>query len=108
MKAYCSTHGVHFPDEFNKTLPKNCAFWKDRGLNTLLVKYKKEIWDWMFSLDVDAIYSAGRHKLNISLTGEKVKKPKVFADIPEYAALTEPERRRFQRIATKAKEIGVL
>lgn len=108
MKTACSTHGAHFPDEYKKTLTKACNFWADRGLAALPAKYKKQVWDWMFGVNLDEIYSKGRHKLEISLIGRKVAKPKVFADIPEYAKMSEGQRRRFQRIAAQAKKMEIL
>ena len=96
MKITCGQCGIHFPQDFEKSLV--CDFWKERGADGLPVKYKKIIWDWIFSLPVDEILIATKYSINASWGAEKVDVTNQFEkNVPGYVDWTEKEQQHFQR-----------
>lgn len=106
MKTRCPSCTFHFADKFSETLKPDCEFWVARGLSKLPKKYKKRLWQWMFSFDFDEMYLKTGYAISVGLSGEKRQGHK-FADIKEYRQMSEKQRREFQIIYAKAKELDL-
>lgn len=98
MKIFCKTHGVHFPDEFDKSL--KCSFWKEHGLKKLPKKYKKMIWDTQFSIDVDKIALETKISINIQIFGTEIKGSvnQFEENIEEYKSWDDDKRKNYQKM----------
>jgi len=99
MKTSCSSCGCHFPDEFEDTLRSWCSYWWDNNLYELSKKYKRIVWDWLFSLNVDEIVTKSGIIVNISIGGEKKKyeKNEFEENIKSYKNWPDKKRRQFQK-----------
>lgn len=98
VKESCKFCGVHFPQDFEKTLLPPCNFWGDRGLSNAPVEIKKKIWDWVFSCPADEIFIT----CNVSFVSEWFALPvpdsaKFENIVQNWNSLSEKERQDFQR-----------
>lgn len=96
MKAICPDCGCHFPDEFEQSL--KCSFWHRKGLDKLPKKYKKVVWDWLFSLPCDELADKGHFALSVQLFGYPYKGNQWSEKIEGYDNWTEEERRKYQKL----------
>jgi hypothetical protein len=99
MKAFCSSCGCHFPDEFEDTLQSWCGYWWNNGLFELPKKYKKMIWDWQFSLPVDEIAKKTGIILHysFSVSKNKYKENEFERNVKYYKNWPDKKRKEFQK-----------
>ena len=95
MKIFCPSCGVHFENEFDKTL--KCDFWKLRGLDTIDNRRKKQVWNWLTSFNFDEFAIRTGYSLNVDWKGEKYNGDMFDKSVSEYKNLTEKQRREFQK-----------
>jgi hypothetical protein len=103
MKTICESCGCHFPEDFEDTQKDECFYWFDRNLGSLPGEYKKIIWDWIFSLNVDEIAEKTGIILNINFEGsnKRYKENEFEVGIPGYKKWSEEKRKQFQKELAK-------
>lgn len=100
MKIFCKTCGVHFPQDFDKTLQVSCNLWGDSNMSNLDKDLKKKIWDWLFLMPADEIYiKTSGLQLVVSfgakfIAEEKVNWPGIFSN---YEEMSEEQKQEAQR-----------
>lgn len=98
MKAFCKTHGVHFPADFKQTIKEDCSFWRDRGLDDLTAEYKRMLWEWMFSFPGDQIFGATGYEIAFAIRGQKKRAKYLWHKlIKGYNKMTERQRQEAQK-----------
>ena len=95
MKIFCPSCGVHFPDEFKKTL--KCGFWEAKGLKDIDDRRKKQVWNWITSFDFDEFAIRTNYSLNVEWSGSKYIGNDFAMMVPEYEKLTEKQQKEFQK-----------
>lgn len=99
MKMTCRTCGVHFQEDFEKTLTDKCDFWGasvGNLLSKLPEKYKKLIWDWMFSLPIDEISENTGIEISPSIDSRPYLGNIYERFVPGYAEWPEDKKKKFQ------------
>lgn len=109
MKVGCKICGVHFKDEFAKTLLPPCNFWGDKGVGNLPDAYKQKLWSWMFDFPADEIFCAMGEKLTLAMDWQAapVQLGTKFNEIvSNWDALTDEQRKEFERNWIKERVSG--
>jgi len=108
VKAYCKFCGVHFPDDFEKTLSAPCNFWGEHGMSNLTVEVKKEVWDWLFSAPIDKLNVLYNIDMPITFNAVPTASGGRFEDIVmNWADLSEEDKQSFQRNWFKDRQLGL-
>lgn len=98
MKTGCRVCGIHFGDEFDKTLIPPCNYWGDMGMSNFPQDLRKKIWDWQFACPSDEVYVKYKMQLALSISMVHVEEQNRFENIvKEWGSMTEEEKRSFQR-----------
>lgn len=110
LKTLCVAHGAHFKEDFHKSL--RCGYWKQLGLEKVALKYRRQIWDFMFKLPFDAVGLEHKIALVLQIYGTPIPPAIDWESVrPGYNKLTEGQRKDFQRryckkqLDEQAKEI---
>jgi len=95
LKIECPICGLHFQDEYKKSL--KCGFWKAKGYPADFPRrYKYKLWKWFFSLPADEILSKFGLAINLRLDCKKDPSSSWTNMIKEYKDWDDEKRRRFQ------------
>ncbi len=98
MKMSCNACGVHFGDEFEKTLKAPCNYWESIGMSLLSKEHKKKVWDALNILPFDEIGITYNLAVSFQLFAQPIPKGMTWDEIdPEYKKKNEKQRREFQR-----------
>lgn len=107
MKTSCRFCGIHFVDEFEKTLKPGCNYWGDKGMGNASNVFKKQCWDWVFSMPADSALGEDI-MLTFDFAALPVTGKSMFVDmVPNWNDLTEDERKEFQRNYFKDLQKGM-
>lgn len=97
MKILCVDCGCHFHNDFKESL--QCSFWERRGLGKLPKKYKRIMWDWVFSLPVDMLGMRAKVAIHLSFYGTRYDgKNQWEKSVEGYGKMTDKERRAYQKL----------
>lgn len=98
IKAYCKFCGIHFPDDFEKTLLPPCNFWGEHGLSNIDKDIKKEVWEWLFSAPIDKLNVLYKMDMPITFNANPMVSGGGFEDIVvNWKEMNEEEQQEFQR-----------
>lgn len=97
MKVFCLNCGCHFREDFEGTL--KCGFWKMKGLQNLSTKFKKRIWNWIFSSPQDELAGATGYLLEFDWRAapKRYEENEFAKEVPNYNKWPDEKRKQFQR-----------
>jgi hypothetical protein len=98
MKVFCKVDGIHFPQDFERTLKPPCNYWGDMGMGNLQEDLKKKFWDWLFSMPSDEIGLKSKIGIAVDFKTVALENGDWFANtIPGYNEMSEEEQQDAQR-----------
>lgn len=103
MKVFCKTCGIHFPEEFERTLGKGCGFWSRSGLEILPKEDKVRLWNWLFAFNFDELFV--RTGVSLESGFHRASTDSWESYFPGYPRLSEEEQRELQHLYYKLRRM---
>ena len=107
MKLYCAVDGIHFVQDFEKTLQPPCNFWGDWGMTNVPVELKRKFWDWVYQMPTDEIALTCKLAISIGFSAHVFEEQDEFKNkIEGYESMSEEEQQQAQRAFFKKAQRG--
>lgn len=107
MKFYCTVDGVHFKQEFEKTLEPPCNLWGEMGMSNVPVALRKKLWEWYFTMPSDEIALSCKISVGLVFKIGAIEPGDEFKNkVKGYEDWTEARQQEFQKEYFKRKGRG--